>query len=106
MIAPAREGAATGDGRTYDVFYVPEALGSPHIPAQEDFVRRYGIRSVVGFGGQLFDGTLYTVILFAKVPVPSASVQRFRNIALDLKVAVSMLDEARTFREIPFPEPE
>ncbi|MBW3629531.1 MAG: hypothetical protein KY464_09555 [Gemmatimonadetes bacterium] len=45
------------------------------------------------------------MILFSRVPVPSASAQRFRNIALDLKVAVSMLDETQTFRTIPFPDP-
>ena len=104
VIAPAPAGAPVGDGRTYDVFYVQEALGSPFIPAQEEFVRRHGIRSVVGFGGQLFNGSLYTVILFAKVPVPAASAKRFRNIALDLKVAVSTWDDERTFREVPYPE--
>ena len=105
VIAPATGTEARTDGKTYNVFYVEEALGSPFIPAQEEFVRRYGIRSVVGFGGQLFTGSLYTVILFSRVPVPESSAQRFRNIALDLKVAISMQEEDRTFREVPFPEP-
>jgi hypothetical protein len=104
VISPAPAAPEAADGKTYNVFYVPEAVGSPFIPAQEEFVRRFGIRSVVGFGGQLFSGSLYSVILFTRVPVPHASAQRFRNIALDLKVAVSMLEEQSTFREVPFPE--
>ena len=39
------------DARTYDVFHVEDARGSPHIPAQREFVVPYGIKSVVGFGG-------------------------------------------------------
>ncbi len=37
--------------KMYGVFYVPEALGSPYIPAQKEFVIPYGVRSVMGFGG-------------------------------------------------------
>ena len=35
------------------VFHVESAVGSPYIPAQEEFVIRYGIQSVVGFGDLL-----------------------------------------------------
>jgi len=77
------------EGKTYNVFYVPEAAGSPHIPAQDDFVRPYGVRSVVGCGGVLLTGDLYALILFSRVPIPPESADRFRNIALDLKLAVS-----------------
>jgi hypothetical protein len=104
VLAPSPGAGESAEGKTYNVFYVEEALGSPFIPAQEEFVRRYGIRSVVGFGGQLFSGSLYSVILFSRVPVPHASAQRFRNIALDLKVAISMQEEDRTFRDVPFPD--
>lgn len=37
--------------QAFNVFYVPEARDSPHIPAQDDFVRPYGIRSVLGSAG-------------------------------------------------------
>jgi hypothetical protein len=75
---PHAEGAA----RTYDVFYVAEAEGSPYIPAQDEFVRPYGIRSVVGFGG-LLQEELFFILLFSREPVPEDAAGRFRNIALD-----------------------
>ena len=37
--------------RTYNVFHIPDAVGSPYIPAQKDFVVPFGVRSVLGFGG-------------------------------------------------------
>jgi hypothetical protein len=77
------------EGKTYDVFFVPEALGSPYIPAQREFVERYGIRSVLGFGGVLATGELYAVILFSRVPIPASTADRFRNVALDVKLAIS-----------------
>ena len=86
-----------GDSRTYDVFHVEEALGSPHIPAQEEFVRRHGIASVVGFGGMLRTGELFAMILFSRVRIPPASAARFRAIALDVRSALYALDETRTW---------
>jgi hypothetical protein len=73
------------EGKTYGVFHVPEATGSPYIPAQKDFVLKFGIRSVVGFGGSLPSGDLFAVILFARVPISSETADRFRNLALDVK---------------------
>ena len=75
--------------KTYNVFHVPEAVGSPYIPAQSDFVIPCGVRSVVGFGGVLPTGDLYVVILFAKVPVPRAAADRFKPLALNVKAAVA-----------------
>ena len=40
--------------KTYNTFYVPEAVGSPYIPAHDNFVIPNGIKSVLGFGGVLF----------------------------------------------------
>jgi hypothetical protein len=86
-----------GEVRTYDVFHVQEARGSPHIPAQGEFVMRYGVASVVGFGGLLRSGELYAVILFSRAAIPAASAARFRSIALDLRSALFLLDEERTW---------
>lgn len=83
-IAPSMDIVRDLSGKTYGVFHVREAQGSPYIPAQ-DFVARYGIRSVVGFGGVLPSGDLFALILFARVPVSAASADRFRTLALDLK---------------------
>lgn len=48
--------------RTFNVFYVPDALGSPYIPAQDEFVVRFGVRSALGFGGVLPTGDLFAAI--------------------------------------------
>jgi hypothetical protein len=71
-------------GKRHGVFHVEEAAGSQYIPAQE-FVEKFGIRSVLGFGGVIGTGELFAVILFATVHVSAAAAQRFRTLALDVK---------------------
>lgn len=87
------------ESRTYDVFHVEHAAGSPHIPAQSEFVLRFGIASVVGFGGLLRSGEMYVVILFSRVVIPKASAARFRTIALDIRSALYSVDESRTWAD-------
>jgi hypothetical protein len=74
--------------RSYNVFYVADAVGSPHIPAQEDFVVPLGIRSVLGFGGVLPLGDLFSVILFSKTRIPRETTELFKPLALCTKTAV------------------
>ena len=100
VVEPRPELMRGTEGKTFNVFYVPDAAGSAHIPAQ-DFVRRYGVRSVVGFGGVLVTGEFYATILFARVPVPPESADRFRNVALDLKLAISSAGVHTTFGAEP-----
>lgn len=88
------------EGKTFNVFFVPEAEGSEYIPAQ-DFVRKHGVRSVMGFGGILVTGEFYAVILFSRVAIPAESADRFRNVALDLKLAISSTGVATTFATVP-----
>jgi hypothetical protein len=73
--------------KEYNVFFVPNAHGSPHIPAQ-DFVHRYNIESVLGFGGVLPSGELYAVILFSKVRLSEEVARLFRTLSLTVKLAV------------------
>lgn len=74
--------------QTFNVFHVPEAAGSPYIPAQGDFVERYGVRSVLGFGSVLPDGDLFAVILFSRVPITRETAEQFRPLALAAKLSV------------------
>jgi hypothetical protein len=83
--------------RTYGVFHVPEAKGSPYIPAQEEFVIPFGIRSVLGFGGMLPSGNLFAVIMFAKTHVPRETADLFSNVALAVKLAILPFDGGATF---------
>lgn len=75
------------DEKSYNVFYVAEATGSPHIPAQ-DFIAEAAVRSAVGFGGMLPSGDLFAVVLFSRTPVPLATAEMFRVLALSVKLAV------------------
>jgi two-component system, NtrC family, sensor kinase len=83
--------------RTFNVFYVPEALGSPHIPAQDDFVVPHKIRSVVGFGGLLPGGELFACILFAHCFIPATTADLFKPLALSAKLAVMPFVEGPVF---------
>ncbi len=83
--------------KTYNIFHVPEARGSPYVPAQEDFVIPYGIRSVVGFGGILPSGNFFAVILFTTVTVTRETADLFRPLALSVKLALLPLVRQAVF---------
>ena len=84
-------------GKSYNVFHVPDARGSSAIPAQEEFVIPYGVRSALGFGGVLRSGDLFAVIMFTKVPISDATAGRFRNLALEVKTLLFGCDPAAVF---------
>jgi hypothetical protein len=83
--------------RTFNVFHVPEAVGNPYIPAQEEFVVPFGVRSVLGFGGILASGNLFAIILFSKVHIAHETADLFKPLALSAKLAVLPFAEDRTF---------
>ena len=85
------------DEQTFNVFYVPDAVGSPIIPAQTDFVVPYGIRSVLGFGGVLPSGDLFAIILFSKVPISRTIAELFKPLAMNVKVAVLPFEGVAAF---------
>jgi hypothetical protein len=74
--------------KTYNVFHVPQAVGSAYIPAQQEFVLPFGIQSVLGFGGMLPSGNLFVVILFSKVYIPRETADMFRPLSLSVRLAV------------------
>lgn len=69
-------------------FYVPQAQGSPYIPAQQEFVVRHGIQSVLGIGGMLSSGELFVIIMFSKVSIPQQTAGGFKAIAPFVREAV------------------
>jgi len=89
------------EGRGYRVFYVADALDSPYVPAQNEFVVPYGIRSVLGFGGTLPSGALFAVVLFSNTSIPQDTADAFAVVALSVKVAVLPFVELRTFDSDP-----
>ncbi len=84
--------------KTCNVFYIPKAAGSEYIPAQASFVERYGIKSVVGFGGVLPSGDLFAVILFSKVAIPEEAARLLRTLPLNLKMAMVPFLKRNSFR--------
>lgn len=74
--------------KTYNVFYVPEAVGSPFIPAQENFVIPFGIKSVLGFGGILPSGDMFVIIMFSKIHIPRETTELFKTLSLSTKMTL------------------
>lgn len=91
----AGDARAVEDRETFNVFHVEAAAGSPLVPAQ-DFVERYGIRSVVGFGGFLPPSDLFAAILFFTTPIDATSAALFEPLGLSVKL--SLLEHASAER--------
>ncbi|MEO0408335.1 MAG: hypothetical protein AAF289_13380 [Cyanobacteria bacterium P01_A01_bin.135] len=90
--------------RGFNVFYIPEALGSPYIPAQTEFVIPYKIKSVLGFGGLLATGDMFTVICFSKVSIPLETAQRFKWLSAYVRLAAEKFGREQTFSSTPSPD--
>ncbi len=88
VINPRPEVILNMHERAYNVFFVEDALGSSQIPAQQQFVVPYGIKSVIGFGGVLPTGDLFAVIIFSKVSVPREVAELFQVLAVSVKTAL------------------
>jgi hypothetical protein len=80
--------------KQFGVFHVPSALGSQFVPAQNDFVVPFRIASVLGFGGMFPNGSLFAVIIFARVAIPTSTAEMFGAIGLNLKLGLlTILDQ-------------
>ena len=74
--------------KTFNVFYVSDALNSPYIPAQDNFVKTYGIKSVLGFGSILPSGNVFVVIIFSKTKIERDTANLFNTLALNIKMLI------------------
>jgi len=72
----------------FNVFHIADAEGSPYVPAQQDFVVPFEIKSVLGFGSLMRRGSMFAVIIFSRLPVSRASAEMFQPIALSTKLAL------------------
>lgn len=75
-------------------FYVADAAESPAVPAKE-FVRAYGVRSVVGFGTTAWPSESLVVVAFARASVERPAARAFEAFALAAKLAWLETREAR-----------
>jgi hypothetical protein len=85
---------------SFNVFHVPEAEGSPYVPAQKEFVIPYKVKSVLGFGGLLPSEDLFAVILFSRVHIPRETAERFKTLALSAKLALVSFTGDRVFARL------
>lgn len=83
--------------RAVNVFCVEEAVGAASIPDQEEFVLRYGIRSVFGFCGHLRRGDLCVIVLFCRHPVTRANAAQIRPLGLEVTSTLFQFSEEHTF---------
>jgi hypothetical protein len=74
--------------RSFNVFYVPRAVDSPYISAQEEFVIPFGVKSALSFGGVLPSGNLFAIIVFSKLHITLDTADMFQTLALNAKMAV------------------
>lgn len=73
--------------RTYDVFHIERARGSQFVPAQ-DFVSEHQIASALGFGGVLYSGDFFAVVIFSRVPISPGVADTLRVLSLATRVAL------------------
>ena len=97
LLQPDQDLLVDLEQKTYNVFHVSQARGSPHVPAQEDFVIPWGVRSVLGFGGMLPSGDLFATIIFSRTPIDRDTANMFKPLALSAKVALLPFVGGRIF---------
>jgi hypothetical protein len=98
LVQPSPALLVTFGQRSFNVFHVAEAEGSAHVPAQNEFVRPYGIKSVLGFGGILPSGDLFALIVFSRIPIARETATLFQTVALSVKLAVLPFQGGPVFR--------
>ena len=70
---------------------------SQFIPAQDDFVKPYGVQSVLGVGGMLSSGELFVVIMFSKTAIPQATADAFKTLGPAVKDALRPFVGSKVF---------
>ena len=93
-VTPQGEWLMDVEEKTYNVFYVPDAVGSSSVPVQEEFVQKYGVKSVLCFGGMLPSRDLFAVILFSRTSIPRETATLCKSLALSMKASLLAFDEA------------
>ncbi len=105
-VSPERNFLVDLEETTHNVFFVPTAAGSPYVPVQEEFVQKYGIESVLCFGGLLSPKDLFAVILFSRTAIDRETASLCKSLALGVKVSLLPFSEAsRSHAGRPFGAP-
>ncbi len=92
--------------QSFNVFHVEEAVGSPNIPAQAEFIVPEGIRSCLGFGGVLPHGDLFAVIMFSRMSISRNTASMFKSLSLSVRIALLPFESKVFAHELPPLAPE
>ncbi len=87
---------ASMDRSAFGVFHVEDVEGSELVPDQ-DFVRRHGVRSALGFGGALPSGDVFAVVIFSRSVISAEVADLFRAVGVSVKVALLPFVDGRVF---------
>ncbi|MBF0588323.1 MAG: response regulator [Magnetococcales bacterium] len=95
LINPTSKQMETLSETTFNLFHIAQAQGSAYIPDQKRMIRPYGVRSLLGITNALPTGNLYLTLIYSKTPIPYRTAHLFRNIALNIKMALVPAMSAR-----------
>lgn len=73
-------------------FHVPQALDSPVIPAQKEFVERYHIESVVGLGSRFLSNAAYLALCFSTVFISEEAARKFGELSPFVSTLLALYD--------------
>lgn len=93
VVDPAPVDFVKPSDKTYHALYIEDARDNSNIPSQGEFVKKYGVRSVVGFGSLLPTGDMFSVVMFLDVTV---SAQVADNIAKLAGAVENAINEMRS----------
>lgn len=83
--------------KSFGLFHVEGARGSPVVPAQAEFVEPCKIESVIGFGSAIPPGDVFAILLFSKVPVKRDVAELLNALPLHCKLALLRFAQGPVF---------
>jgi len=73
-------------------FHVPNAAGSPFIPAQHEFVKPYHIQSVVGLGSAFLSKAIHLTLCFSDIFIDDDVAQKFARLSEYVSTLLAIYD--------------
>jgi hypothetical protein len=74
-------------------FHIEQAMGSPYIPAQEPFVKPYGIQWVFGVGSGFLSGSAYVVLAFSREASTTAQATHLAQLSPYISTLLAYYDQ-------------
>ncbi|MEO1645323.1 MAG: hypothetical protein AAFR67_09060 [Chloroflexota bacterium] len=84
-----------------DFFHVEKAAGSNYIVAQDEFVKPYGIQSVVGIGSSFASRAFYLMLAFATKPIDADNAKKFAVLSPHVSTLLASYANRDTFWQTP-----